>query len=80
MQEGSNPSNFRRRATRRSAAAEVPSGDTPRLIDDQQGFDEMVDRLIVSGRVALDTEFHREGSYFPRVALLQFATDRKSVV
>lgn len=80
MQEGSNPSNFRRRATRRSAAAEVPSGDTPRLIDDQQGFDEMVDRLIVSGRVALDTEFHREGSYFPRVALLQFATTSERIL
>ncbi len=47
---------------------------THRWIDEQSDFDELVDHLADEPRYALDTEFHRERTYFPRVALLQFAS------
>lgn len=39
--------------------------------------DELVERLVVADRYALDTEFHRERTYFPRLALMQIAVDGK---
>src|SRR5487761_1555830 len=44
-----------------------------RLIEDQGAFEDLTDEL---GRVdvyGFDTEFHRERSYFPHLALLQVA-------
>ena len=43
-------------------------------INDQAEFDALVDRLAVEPRYALDTEFHRERTYFPKLALRQFAS------
>ena len=34
---------------------------------------ELVDRLVVEPRYAMDTEFHRERTYFPKLALMQIA-------
>lgn len=42
-------------------------------IDQQDAFDELVDELRAEPRYAIDTEFHRERTYFPRLALVQFA-------
>ena len=42
-------------------------------IADDQALDELLDRLQSHDRVALDTEFHREKTYFPRLALIQLA-------
>lgn len=42
-------------------------------IDDQDGLVELVDELIEMPRYALDTEFHRERTYFPKLALIQIA-------
>lgn len=42
-------------------------------IDDQEGLVELVDELIDMPRYALDTEFHRERTYFPKLALIQIA-------
>ena len=42
-------------------------------IADDQALDELLDRLQSYERVALDTEFHREKTYFPRLALIQLA-------
>ena len=43
------------------------------LVTDQTEFDGLVDRWALCDRIALDTEFHREKTYFPRLALLQVA-------
>ncbi len=42
-------------------------------IDDQEGLVELVDELVDMPRYALDTEFHRERTYFPKLALIQIA-------
>ena len=46
-----------------------------RWIDTQAEFEALIDRLCAGPRYALDTEFHRERTYFPKLALMQFATD-----
>ncbi|MDG2427848.1 MAG: ribonuclease D [Acidimicrobiales bacterium] len=40
---------------------------------DQTEFEALLDVLIAEPRIAVDTEFHREKTYFPKVALIQFA-------
>lgn len=45
----------------------------PPVIADQAEFAALVDRLASEPAVALDTEFHRERTYFPKVALVQLA-------
>ena len=54
--------------------------DGYRWIDRQADFDDLVARLIDSPRYALDTEFHRERTYFPKLALLQVATEDEILV
>jgi ribonuclease D len=46
---------------------------TYRWIDDQVAFAELVEEVAAQPRYALDTEFHRERTYYPRLALLQLA-------
>lgn len=57
--------------------AEVPTGGPPgpthTVVTDREGLDQLIDRLRGVDRYALDTEFHRERTYWPRVALLQLA-------
>lgn len=48
----------------------------PRLIEDDQEFVDLVERLVEEERYAVDTEFHRERTYFPHVALVQIADSR----
>jgi ribonuclease D len=44
-----------------------------RWIDRQADFDEVVGLLLDQPRYALDTEFHRERTYYPKLALVQVA-------
>ena len=44
-----------------------------RWVDTDTEFGAVVDWLIAEPRYALDTEFHRERTYFPKLALLQLA-------
>ena len=48
------------------------------LIEDDESFARLVDRLVEEDRYAIDTEFHRERTYFPQVAVVQVA-DRHGV-
>jgi ribonuclease D len=43
------------------------------FIDDQRSFGDLVERLRDAPAYAMDTEFHRERTYFPHVALVQIA-------
>lgn len=45
----------------------------PRLVEDPSGLDEVVEELLQVDEYALDTEFHRERTYYPTVALVQIA-------
>jgi ribonuclease D len=46
---------------------------TGRWVDQQADLEDVIDRLVVEPRYAIDTEFHREKTYFPRLALVQIA-------
>ncbi len=45
------------------------------LIEDDDAFAALVDRLVGQEHYAIDTEFHRERTYFPQVALVQIADE-----
>jgi len=54
---------------------------TPPPITEQSEFDSLVESLRAEPVVALDTEFHRERTYFPRIALVQLAwSDEVAIV
>lgn len=42
-------------------------------VDTEAGLDEVVDALSSAERYAIDTEFHRERTYYPQLALVQIA-------
>jgi ribonuclease D len=46
---------------------------TERWIDRQADLEDVIDALLGEPRYAIDTEFHREKTYFPRLALVQIA-------
>lgn len=48
---------------------------THRWVDTQSGLEDLVDALAGVDRYAIDTEFHRERTYFPKLALVQLAWD-----
>lgn len=50
------------------------------LVVDQGRFEEVVASLATAERYALDTEFHREKTYYPHLALLQLQWDDQLVV
>jgi ribonuclease D len=45
------------------------------LVEDSQALEQVLDRLAAQSVYALDTEFHRERTYYPRLALVQLAWD-----
>ena len=55
--------------------------DSERLVDDAQALADLVDAIAEAPLVALDTEFVREQTYYPRLCLIQVATpDRLACV
>ena len=71
-------SGFRRTSPARGADAS--DADDVRWVDDDDTFVEIVDELVEVEAYALDTEFHRERTYFPQLALLQLAWPGGSVL
>jgi ribonuclease D len=51
----------------------TPSEQVPSLVANPTGLRELIDRLLAADRYALDTEFHRERTYWPQLALVQVA-------
>lgn len=64
-------------AWERDSSAVEPAGpvdlDGARWVDTDAAFVEVVDELAGVDAFAIDTEFHRERTYFPQLALLQLA-------
>ena len=52
---------------------DVPGGPSVRWVDDAAAFQAIVDELLTVEAFAVDTEFHRERTYYPQLALLQLA-------
>ena len=46
-----------------------------RWVEDQAAFEAAIDALVGVDSYAIDTEFHRERTYFPTLALVQIAWD-----
>jgi len=46
---------------------------TFRLVASDDALEQLIDELVGEPRYALDTEFHRERTYFPKLALVQLA-------
>ena len=66
-----------------SAAVPVDSSSAalePRWVDDQPTFDALCAELVSVEAFGFDTEFHRERTYYPRVALVQLAWDDQVVL
>jgi ribonuclease D len=57
----------------RSPRTDPPAPPAYRWVADQRTFDAFVEAASGSDAFALDTEFHRERTYFARLALLQLA-------
>ena len=49
-------------------------------VDAQPDFDALIDDLLAADRIAVDTEFHRERSYRPQLALVQIALGKRVVL
>jgi ribonuclease D len=59
----------------------APTDDVPTPIDDSARLDALVDELVGEEYYAVDTEFHTERTYWPRLALIQLAwRDRVALV
>ena len=49
-------------------------------IDNQESLEAFVRRAASSALLAIDTEFLRESTYYPRLCLMQIATDSEVVL
>ena len=57
----------------RDEAAREPAVETARWIDDDVALGEVLDAVRSADIYTVDTEFHRERTYYPRLALVQIA-------
>ncbi len=48
-----------------------PTAPAPRWVADAASLDAVIEELLPEPRYAVDTEFHRERTYYPKLALLQ---------
>lgn len=59
------------------AAVELPAA---RWVDTEEGLAEIVEQLLTVPAFGVDTEFHREKTYYPQLALVQLSWDRERVL
>ncbi|MDA3039526.1 MAG: HRDC domain-containing protein [Actinomycetota bacterium] len=52
----------------------------PNLVVQPSELEDVIDAALAADRYAIDTEFHRERTYFPQVALIQLAWDKEVVL
>lgn len=55
------------------SGGDATAADAARLVSDDATFRAIVDQLVQVDAFAVDTEFHRERTYFPQLALIQLA-------
>ena len=53
---------------------------TYRWIEDELALNEVIDEILTAPRYAIDTEFHREKTYYPKLALVQLKWGSKTVL
>ena len=58
----------------------APTARPHRWVAEQSELDEVIDALLAQPGYAIDTEFHRERTYFPTLALVQLAWDDELVL
>lgn len=51
----------------------MPNDPGYRIVDTDDGLDDVIEQLLETDRYAIDTEFHRERTYYPQLALIQIA-------
>jgi ribonuclease D len=51
----------------------VPTDPGYRVVETDEALDDVVEQLLDTDRYAIDTEFHRERTYYPQLALIQIA-------
>lgn len=71
---------MRRRAPTGRSAGDVAPDVAHDWIDDEAGLADVVTSLRAADRYSVDTEFHRERTYWPQVALVQIAWDDELVL
>jgi ribonuclease D len=69
-----------RRAGSGNPRPEAEPGQPPRVVTTTAEFGEVLAALRDQPRFAIDTEFHRERTYFPRLALVQLAWEGSLVL
>ena len=57
-----------------------PASRPHRWVDRQADLEAVVDELLTKPAYAIDTEFHRERTYFPTLALVQLGWDDELVL
>ena len=53
---------------------------THRWIENDLALDEVIDEILLQPRYAIDTEFHREKTYYPKLALVQLKWGEKTAL
>ena len=53
---------------------------TYRWIEDDLALNEIIDEILLQPRYAIDTEFHREKTYYPKLALVQLKWGEKTAL
>ena len=49
-------------------------------VEDDLALDEIIDEILLHSRYAIDTEFHREKTYYPKLALVQLKWGNKTAL